>query len=344
MALTIDGSVGEGGGQVLRSSLSLALLTGLPFRMVNIRAGRPKPGLLRQHLTAVQAAAQIAGAEVLGASLGSSVLDFKPGKVQPGQYAFAVGTAGSATLVLQTVLPPLLLAGGPSTLKLEGGTHNPFAPPFDFLVKAFLPLINRMGPQVSAALVRPGFYPAGGGEFHVSITPAARLAPLHLLERGEIKALRAVARVAALPKTIAQRELDVVARELGLERAALCVQELADPRGPGNIVLIEAECEHVTEVFTGFGEKGVRAEAVAEKAAAAAREYLAAGVAAGPHLADQLLLPLAVAGSGSFTTLPLSRHATTNLAVLRQFMNVEFGVEQLSRKAFKVTVERKEAF
>ncbi|MCY3020761.1 MAG: RNA 3'-terminal phosphate cyclase [Planctomycetota bacterium] len=341
MAVLIDGSQGEGGGQILRSSLSLSLLTGQPFRMVNIRAKRRKPGLLRQHLTAVLAAAKISGAEVLGASIGSGMLDFKPGKVVPGEYAFAVGTAGSATLVLQTILPPLLTAGAPSQLKLEGGTHNPFAPPFDFLVKAFLPLINRMGPRVCATLVRPGFYPAGGGEFHVSITPADRLAPLHLGSRGAIAAKRAVARVAALPRTIAQRELAVIAHKLRLDPDALAVEELTNSAGPGNVVIVEVECEHVTEVFTGFGEKHVPAEDVARQAAAEAREYLAADVAVGPRLADQLLLPLALAGSGSFTTLPLSLHALTNIGVLRQFMNVETKVEQIEKKVFRVSVERK---
>jgi len=336
--ITIDGSQGEGGGQILRSSLSLSLLTGQPFRIANIRARRRKPGLLRQHLTAVNAAAQISGAEVKGASLGSALLDFSPGKARPGEYAFAVGTAGSATLVLQTVLPPLLVAGGPSTLKLEGGTHNPFAPPFDFLAKAFLPLLNRMGPRVSATLVRPGFYPAGGGEFHVSIQPVPHLSPLHLDARGEIRNTRAVARVAALPRSIAQRELDVIARELAVDRSALSTEEIPNPQGPGNIVVIEIESEHVTEVFTGFGEKGVRAEEVADQAVEAARQYLAADVPVGPHLADQLLVPLAMAGGGSFTTLPLSRHAATNIAVLRQFLNVDVRVEQLAKKAFKVSL------
>jgi RNA 3'-terminal phosphate cyclase (ATP) len=338
--LTIDGSQGEGGGQILRSSLSLSLLTGQPFQIINIRSKRPKPGLLRQHLTAVQAAAKIGNAEADGAQIGSASITFKPGKVTPGEYAFAVGTAGSATLVLQTILPPLLIASGPTTLKLEGGTHNPFAPPFDFLVKTFLPLINRMGPQVTATLVRPGFYPAGGGEFHVSITPAAALAPLHIEARGEIKAKRAVARVAALPMAIAHCELDVIAEKLTMDRAALSVEEVRQPRGPGNIVVIEIESEHLTEVVTGFGEKGVRAEAVAEQAVEAARAYIAAGVPVGEHLADQLLIPLAMAGGGSFMTLPLSRHATTNIEVLRQFMNVTARVERREKSAVAVSLGR----
>ncbi len=337
--ITIDGSLGEGGGQILRSSLTLSLLTGQPFQMVNIRAKRPKPGLLRQHLTAVQAAAKIGNAEVDGAAIGSVSLNFKPGKVTPGDYAFAVGTAGSATLVLQTILPPLLIASGPTTLKLEGGTHNPFAPPFDFLAQTFLPLINRMGPQVSATLIRPGFYPAGGGEFQVSIQPVEKLSPLHLLERGALKGKRAVARVAALSKSIAEREIAVVAEKLTWDRKDLTVESVEKSRGPGNIVVIEIESENVTEVFTGFGERGVQAEDVANTAIASAREYLASEVAVGKYLADQLLIPLAMAGGGSFTTLPLSRHATTNIEILRQFMGTKVTIEPKSAKVFSVGIE-----
>jgi RNA 3'-terminal phosphate cyclase (ATP) len=182
----IDGSAGEGGGQILRSALALALATGRPFEITNIRAGRKKPGLLRQHLTAVTAAAAVSGTQAPGARLGAGELRFTPGAIAPGEYRFAVGTAGSTTLVLQTVLPPLLVARGPSTLILEGGTHNPYAPPFDFLAKAFLPLVARMGPRVEAVLERPGFYPAGGGCIRVRVEPAPRLERLDLLERGEI--------------------------------------------------------------------------------------------------------------------------------------------------------------
>ena len=173
--LTIDGSRGEGGGQILRTSLGLSLVTGRAFRIVRIRAGRAKPGLRHQHRTAVQAAARVGNAEVEGAEVGSMELTFVPGAVAAGEYEFSVGTAGSAALVLQAVLPALLTASQPSRLKLEGGTHNPFAPPFDFLAKTFLPIVNRMGPRVTAELERPGFYPAGGGEMRLTIEPCARL-------------------------------------------------------------------------------------------------------------------------------------------------------------------------
>src|SRR5687768_7428895 len=161
--ITIDGSEGEGGGQVLRTSLSLALVTGKPFRIEKIRANRSRPGVMRQHVTAVEAACAIGGAECEELAVGASALTFVPGAVQAGGYRFAVGTAGSTSLVLQTLLPPLILADAPSRLVLEGGTHNMLAPPFDFVERVFLPILNRMGPNVSARLVRPGFYPSGGG-------------------------------------------------------------------------------------------------------------------------------------------------------------------------------------
>ena len=186
--ITIDGSRGEGGGQVLRTSLALSLATGAPFRIEGIRAQRPKPGLLRQHLTAVQAAAAVGRARVEGAVAGASALTFSPDGVHAGEYAFSIGTAGSATLVLQTILPPLLVAGGRSVVTLEGGTHNPWAPPFDYLERVFLPVVNRLGPRVAVTLERHGFYPAGGGRFTITIEPAPRLARLDLCDRGRSSA------------------------------------------------------------------------------------------------------------------------------------------------------------
>src|SRR5215210_615466 len=210
--LELDGSQGEGGGQILRSSLALSMVTGTAVRIRNVRARRSKPGLMRQHLVAVQAAARIGGAQVTGAEIGSSMLTFIPGEVKPGEHVLSVGSAGSTTLVLQTVLPALLCAAEPSLLVLEGGTHNPLAPPFEFLDRAYLPLLNRMGPRVQAELERPGFYPAGGGRIVVSIEPAARLSGFELLERGEVRQRTATAIVSRLPRHIAERELQEVAR------------------------------------------------------------------------------------------------------------------------------------
>jgi RNA 3'-terminal phosphate cyclase (ATP) len=337
--LLIDGSQGEGGGQVLRSALALSMVTGAPFRVDNIRARRPKPGMLSQHLTAVQAAREICGAQVLGAARGSSRLDFSPGGITPGNYSFSVGTAGSATLVLQTVLPALLTAGGPSELTLEGGTHNPFAPPFDFLARAYLPLLCRTGPRVELTLERHGFFPAGGGRITARVEPVAKLARLELRRRGELRACRARALVANLPRHIAQRELNVVRERLAPLNCDTHVEEITSSAGPGNVLLLEIESEQVTEVFTGFGERGRRAEDVAQAAADEARAYLESGVPVGSHLADQLMVPMALAGGGAFHTMPLTSHSLTNLEVIKSFLGVQARVERLERRAWAVELE-----
>jgi RNA 3'-terminal phosphate cyclase (ATP) len=249
-----------------------------------------------------------------------------------------VGSAGSATLVLQTVLPALLTAPAPAVVELEGGTHNPFAPPFDFLARSFLPLVGRMGPRVEAVLERPGFYPAGGGSVRVRVEPAPRLAGFDLLERGAVRAVRATVHLSDLPRHVADRELQTAARILRLPPENLAVEEARDPAGPGNAVVVEVESEALTEVFTAFGQRGVRAERVAESAAGDAKRYIDSGVPVGDHLADQILLPLALAGGGSFRARPLSSHATTNLEVLRMFLPVEAEVEDDADGSVRVTL------
>ena len=338
----IDGAQGEGGGQILRTALALSLVTGRPLRIERIRAGRPKPGLLRQHLTAVKAAETIGQAAVTGAQLGSTQLTFTPGQIKAGDYHFAVGTAGSATLVLQTVLPALLLqrAGydAPTRLTLAGGTHNPFAPPFNFLTKAFLPLLRQMGARVNATLERHGFYPAGGGQFTVEIEPVAQLAPLNLRARGDIVSKSARALVANLPRSVAERELKVIGQKLNWPAEWLHVEEIGQAPGPGNVVSIEIETPQLTEVFTGFGARGVAAEAVAGQVIQAARRYLATEAAVGEYLADQLLLPLALAGGGAFSTMPPTRHTTTNIAVIQQFLPLQF-ITTAQPRAWEICVK-----
>lgn len=341
--ITIDGSKGEGGGQILRTALTLSLATGRACRIENIRGARPKPGLLRQHLTAVNAAAAISGARVDGADPGSRTLTFAPGAITPGDYTFAVGTAGSATLVLQAVLVPLLLARGTSTLTLEGGTHNPWAPPFDFLDRVFLPLVNRLGPRVEASLKRPGFYPAGGGRFTVTIEPVAALARLDLLERGEIAGRKVKVMIANLPRHIAERELATALKLLNWGDDCGAIDVVTGAPGPGNVLLVELVGEHVTEICTGFGEMRTPAEGVAEKAAKELRRYLAAGVPVGSHLADQLMPLLALGAGGSYRTLPLTRHASTNADVIRQFVDVGIDVTNEARDVVRVDIEQRAA-
>lgn len=325
--ITIDGSQGEGGGQILRTSLALSLVTRQPFKIVNIRAGRKKPGLMRQHLTAVQAATQVGNADVMGASIGSQELTFIPKEINGGKYHFAIGTAGSVTLVLQTILPALIFADQSSELVLEGGTHNPFAPPWDFLSKSFLPVLNKMGVCIETDLERYGFYPAGGGKFTCRINPVTKLTGFDCNLRWDIKKLTTRAVIANLPESIGHRECKVISEMLNLQRENVKVEVVRGSSGPGNIVIIEIGSEQITEIITEFGEHGVSAEKVAANAANEAREYLASDVPVGVHLADQLMIPFALAKSGCYTTMPLSQHSQTNLKVISCFIDSKVVVE-----------------
>jgi len=337
--ILIDGSQGEGGGQILRTSLALSMITRQPFIITGIRAGRQTPGLMRQHLTAVNAAAEVSGAEVTGNAINSQELTFAPGEITPGEYRFAVGTAGSGTLVLQTVLPALLTAREPSHLTLEGGTHNPYAPPFDFLDKAYLPVLNKMGASVTATLERPGFYPTGGGAIEVTIESCEGLVPLDLMERGKIKRRSAWAVVARLPRSIGEREVKAAREVLGWEDRCFSVEEVLDSQGPGNVFFIEIKSRHITEVFTGFGERGVPAETVGSRAASQALEYIDTGAPVGRHLADQLLIPMALAGGGEFLTVPPTRHTRTNIDVMGGFLDLDITCEKIAGKQWKIAIE-----
>ncbi|MBK6686894.1 MAG: RNA 3'-terminal phosphate cyclase [Deltaproteobacteria bacterium] len=319
--LIIDGSEGEGGGQILRSALALSLATGRPFVMERIRARRKKPGLLRQHLTSVLAAKEIGHATVDGAELGSSRLHFAPSTVTHGDRHFSIGTAGSTSLVLQTILPPLLNVPGRSRISIEGGTHNPLAPAWTFLERAFFPLLSRMGAQVGGRLVRPGFYPAGGGRVELEIEGGA-LRPLELLEQGAIEERRAEAWFANLPVTIAQRELETLGRGLELGPSERHIVEV-EAAGPGNVLFLSLYTRTSTEVFSACGERGVSSEQVARRVEKEARRWLEAQVPVGEHLADQLLLPLALAGGGTFRTVAPSLHTLTNAKVIERFLPVK---------------------
>jgi RNA 3'-terminal phosphate cyclase (ATP) len=337
--IEIDGSRGEGGGQILRTSLALSVITGKAVRLFNIRAKRPKPGLRRQHLTCVLAAAQISGARVDGAEVDSRAIVFRPGDAQAGEYVFDIASAGSTMLVLQTVLPPLMLARGTSKITLKGGTHNTGAPPFDFLAKTFLPLLRRMGASVDLQLERAGFVPRGGGVAQVTITPG-RLKPIALIERGAIRRKLVRATIAGLPRDIAQREIDTAARALELRAEQTLIDERPPHEGPGNVVTVEVESDHLTELFTAFGERGVRAEEVARAAAREARRYLDADAPIGEHLADQLLLPMALAGGGTYITGPLTLHTTTNIETIGRFLDVPIASREIARRRFEVVIGR----
>jgi RNA 3'-terminal phosphate cyclase (ATP) len=330
--IEIDGSLGEGGGQVIRSSLSLSMITGIPVSIVNVRAGRKKPGLLRQHLTAVGAAAEISQARVAGDQLGSSKLLFEPGEIRPGNYQFQIGSAGSAILVAQTILPALLLASAPSTITIEGGTHNSMAPPYDYLANIYLPLVERMGPSFETEIELHGFYPAGGGKFCMRIEPASQLRGLKLLDRGARIEPHVTAIVSDLPISVAQRECSTIRRKANWPEDCCTSISVKRPRGPGNVVMIQLNCEQINEMFTGFGVIGVRAEQIARKVLREARDYIATNVPVGPHLADQLMLPMSLAaahGSPSeFRTMPLTQHSLTQKTIIEQFLPVDIKLTE----------------
>lgn len=310
---------------MLRTALTLAMITGQPFRMTNLRGLRPRPGLMRQHLTCVRAACEVSGGTADGAEIGSTELVFRAGKVRPGSYQFAIGTAGSTGLLFQTLLPALWQADGESTLVLEGGTHNPMAPPFEFLERVFLPALRRLGVEASLTLEETGFAPAGGGRMTAVIRPAASLGVLDRHDRGEPLESKMTAVSRSLRPDIAERLLETARETLGWQGGEI------DARNPGPgqglCLLVEQRFEHAEELCSAFGEEGVTAERVGLRAAKAMRDFLGCGVPVGRCLADQLLLPMALAGSGSFSTMNPDNHVPTNIAVIEKFLPVKFRVD-----------------
>ncbi|WP_332819765.1 RNA 3'-terminal phosphate cyclase [Sphingopyxis sp.] len=338
--IIIDGSEGEGGGQVLRYACALSLMTGEAFTIGNIRGGREKPGLMRQHVTAIEAACVIGGAECTGLAVGSNSISFRPGRVTPGDYHFAVGTAGSTALVLQTVLVPLMLADAPSRLVIEGGTHAMAAPPFEFIERTLLPVINRMGPTISARLVRHGFFPRGGGWIEVDIVPAA-LRPVECAERGALRRVGATAILAGIPFDVGDRELKTAAKTLpDWPPESFVTRQLPADQGPGNALLLEAVFDNVTEIMSAFGKIGVPAERLAKTAARRMAGYLACEAFAGPYLQDQLILPFAIAGGGHFSTVKLSQHTLTAAALVERFLGTGVRFAEHEDGAILVEVGR----
>ena len=338
--IKIDGSYGEGGGQILRSSLGLSMVTGEPFKIERIRSGRKKPGLLRQHLTAVKAAAQISEAEIEGAELGSQTLTFIPGQVKGGEYHFSVGTAGSGILVLQALLPALITAKGKTRLTIEGGTHNPYAPPYDFLKRVFLPQLEKMGCKVETEIESHGFYPAGGGKYTAKIQPAKRLKKIELFEKGKVvrKLVRGI--VSQIPLSIAGDEVKIILKALSWNENLGLVEKVDSP-GPGNAVMLEIQSENVTEMFTGFGEMRVPLKKIARNTLNQAKRYIAAGVPVGRFLADQLLIPMAMAGGGRFITLPPSMHTITNMEIIGKFLDVEIHSNEIEKEIWEIEIKQK---
>jgi RNA 3'-terminal phosphate cyclase (ATP) len=340
--IDIDASMGEGGGQIVRSSLALAACTGAAIALRNIRAHRDNPGLRAQHLAAVRAAAVICGARTAGANVASRDLLFEPGAVRPGRYEVDVGTAGSTMLVLQTILPALSLCSAPSEILLHGGTHNPRAPTFEFVRDSYLPLLERLGFKAQITLQRHGFFPRGGGAVRALIEPVRRGCALELIERGAVRTRSATVLLSGLPEHIAQREIGTVRARLGLPEHSCNVQNVT-AHGAGNVMHVRIDCTNVTAVFAGFGARGVPAERVAAELAAEVERYLEANVAVDAHLADQLLLPLALAAGGSFSTLRPTAHTETNAAVIHKFLPIDYETSPLGPERWTIAVRPRSA-
>ncbi|WDQ17906.1 RNA 3'-terminal phosphate cyclase [Rhodopirellula sp. P2] len=341
--IEINGNEGEGGGQIVRSSLALAAVTGQPVRLTNIRGGRQKPGLLRQHLAGVRAIQAVCSGDVDGDQLGSNELTLVPGKLSGGDHRFEVGSAGSAILVAQTILPVLLHADAPSTIEIGGGTHAAWAPPFDFFLRCYLPLLARMNANVEADIESHGFYPAGGGRVVLKVTPSTGIKGLTLTDRVGKLQPRVTALVSKIPTSVGERECDLIARKTGWDKKAFQVLDVPQAGGPGNVVMIELGFDNVRELIIGFGKIGVKAEQVARATLREARAHLASDAPVGVFLADQLLLPMGLAARNGhrseFRTGPLSPHCQTHIEVLRRFLDVNIQSVTGENGSVDVSVE-----
>jgi RNA 3'-terminal phosphate cyclase (ATP) len=327
--IELDGSMGEGGGQILRSSLALSLITQKPFRLFKIRAGRAKPGLQPQHLASVRAAATIGQAVVRGDNLSAQELTFEPGPVVPGKYRFAIGTAGATGLVLHTVYLPLAWkTAGPSEVTMVGGTHVNTSPCFHFLATTWRTYLERLGIAVKLRLLNPGFYPRGGGVIDAVIQPVTRINGLTLTKRGTIDTASGFSAVAGLPDHIARRQLRrLVYRLKSFDVNASIVGEEWEG-GPGVVLAATFEQAPVPTMFFALGSKGKPAEAVADEVADEAGKWLTSGAPVDPHSADQIVLPLSLAdGPSEFAVSTLTRHLSTNIAVIRAFLERDISVE-----------------
>jgi RNA 3'-phosphate cyclase len=339
--IEIDGSQGEGGGQILRTSLALSLLTGKPFHLQRVRANRPKPGLQPQHLMSVKAAAAIGRAELRGAALQSSDLEFRPGKVQAGPYRFDIGTAGATGLVLQTIYLPLALrGGGASDVILTGGTHVTASPCFHFLDFTWRRYLELMGLRVTARMARPGFYPRGGGVVEARIEPCSHVKRVTLNERGPVR-VTGFSAVAGLPVDIAERQAKRALH--GLRQRCELKADLVTqtwPGGPGTVLGLLIETTPVPVFVFGLGARGKRAEVVADEAVAQAAGFLrAAPAAVDAHSADQILLPLALAeGSSEYTVAEVTQHLLTNVQIIRKFLDREIVCEGEEGRPGKVRI------
>ena len=325
--IEIDGSYGEGGGQILRTALVFSAITKRPVRIHHIRAGREKPGLRPQHLKGIEAMAQISKGQVDGAKIGSDTITFIPQNIVPGNYKFEIGTAGSVTLLLQAILLPLCLSQEGSRLTLVGGTHVRWSPPFHYLKEIFFPILRSMGYSVQARLERWGWYPKDGGILHVEIKPVRELKPISLIDRGVLKKIRGLSATSQLPRHVGERQKDFALKKIETElkmHAEIEVLHDVPAIGPGSFLFLVAESEGSMGGFSSLGERGKRAEEVAEEAVESLKDYLESDDCMDQYLADQLIPFISMArGHSQFTTTRMTQHLLTNIWVVQHFCSLK---------------------
>lgn len=342
--IEIDGSHGEGGGQILRTALSLSCLFNKPFRIFNIRKGRGRPGLMPQHLTCVRAAQLLTDAEVRGDYHGSTDLTFFPKGTRGGEFFFDIGTAGSTSLLLQTILPSLIFSKEKTTVTLKGGTHVPFSPSFHYIREVFLPTIERVGVRMELTIESYGFYPKGGGKIRADVFPSGSIKPLNAILRGRVVRLRGCSGVGNLPLTIAERQRRGLLEGIRSMAADLdCPVDIglleAPNRGQGTFVFLCAESENSIAGFTSLGERGKRAEAVGEDVAGGFLRYYSTGAAFDPYLPDQIVIYLSMSsGKSVFSTSCITRHLVTNLWVIGLFHNFDYSIEGEVGRPGRITI------
>lgn len=325
-AIEIDGSFGEGGGQILRTALSLSCITGSELSICNIRKGRKKPGLMPQHITCINAAALITHAQVRGNRAGSTEIKFTPGKIRPGKYVFDIKTAGSCSLVFQTLMP-LIFGDKPSDVTIRGGTHVPFSPPYHYISSIFLPTLSRLGINIDSSIRTYGYYPKGGGEVNFHIFPAEKITGINLASRGGLRSISLMSGVSGLPISIAERQKDSAMGLLSALSADGEVMEAPSP-GQGTFVFLKAEYENSAAGFASLGKKGKPAEKVGREAAEEFMDFHSTSACIDPYLADQIVIYLGLAGeNSSFTTSRITRHLLTNLGVIEKFLNIIYKIE-----------------
>ncbi len=333
--ICIDGRLGEGGGQILRTSLALAALLRQPVKLEHIRANRTNPGLKTQHLAGVLALAKITDAEVQGAHLHSTGLVFMPRTIKGGIYSFEISTAGAATMLLGAVLPPLLYASQFSEVTITGGTHVPFSPPFQYLEQVFLPALQKLGGTVGVELTHWGFYPRGGGEIRLQVRPVHDLRGVRLTKRGRLKELQLSAcSTDNLPTHIVRREIAHMETCLTDYKDKIRPETLAcQAFSPGNFVFLKALYENTAAGFSALGRRGKPAEEVAAETCRAFKGFDRTEATVDSHLADQLILYLALAHGDSFIrTEKVTSHLQTNIDVIRKFLPVNIDLDSVSGK------------